>query len=282
MAFLKNFNQFLSIFLDTLRAVGRGRVWLVLLGYAAIIALGLLALYRCFTPITYPFSRAVLSLASLIGGWNAQVFYQYPSQFLVLPIAHSWFKVVFAILFEGLILGSVALLFHQYFAGANAPTRGTRSLWSSWGHFILASLLLNLLLIVLSFVPGILRTFMEGNPRRQLIFELAVVPVVYALLQGLFFFVIPAIALYGENVFQALARSFKAFVRRPLTCFFLAVAALVLPTIVSLAANHPDVIIEKFHPELVYWVLLLGILADMIFNFLWIGTAVRYLVDEET
>ncbi len=281
MAFLKNFNHFLSILLDTLRAAARGRIWLVLLGYAAIMALGLLALYRCFTPVTYPFSKVVLALASFIGGWSAQGFYQYPSQFLILPVAHSWFKVVVAVLFEGLILGSVALMFHRYFTGADTATRSTRSLWSSWGHFILASLLLNLLLILLSFVPGMLQTFMEGNPRRQLIFELAVAPVIYALLQALFFFVIPSIALYGENIFQALARSFRAFFHRPLTCFFLAAAALIPPTLIGLAANHPDVIIDKFHPELMYWVLLLGVVADMIFNFLWTGTAVRFLVDEE-
>ncbi|PWB76395.1 hypothetical protein C3F09_00040 [candidate division GN15 bacterium] len=282
MAILKNFNQFLSIFLDTLRAVGRGRIWLVLLGYAAVIALGLLALYRCFTPVTYPFSRAVLGLASTVGGWNPQAFYQYPGQFLILPVAHSWFKVVVAILFEGLILGTAALMFHRYYTGSDETTRKSRSLWSSWGHFILASLLLNFLLIVLSFVPGFFQTYLEGNPRRQMIFELAVVPFVYAVLQGLFFFVIPAIALYGETIVQALGRSFRAFIRRPLTCFFLATAALALPTLVSLAANHPDVIIEKFHPELVYWVLLIGVAADMVFNFLWIGTAVRYLVDEES
>jgi len=281
MAFLKNFNQFLSILLDTVRAAGRGRIWLLLLGYAAVVALGLLALYRCFTPMTYPFSRVVLALASFVGGWDAQGFYQYPSQFIILPVAHSWFKVVFAILFEGLILGAAALLFHRHFTGSQVTARGPKPLWSSWGQFILASLFLNLLLIVLSFVPGILQTFLEGNPRRQVIFELVAVPVIYAILQGLFFFVIPAIALYRDGVFQALARSFRTFIHRPLTCFFLAGVALVLPTLISLAANHPDVIIEKFYPELVYWILLLGVVADMIFNFLWVGTAVRFLVDEE-
>lgn len=282
MAFLKNFNQFLTILLDTLRAVARGRIWLLLLGYAAVIALGLLALYRCFTPFTYEFSRIVLALASFIGGWNAEGFYQYPGQFLILPVAHSWFKVVVAVLFEGLILGSAALFFHKFFTGEKDLLRSPRALWSSWGHFILASLALNILLIALGFVPSFLQGYLDGNPRRQMIFELGVVPVVYALLQGLFFFVIPAIALYGENIWQALGRSFVAFVRRPLTCFFLAGVALLLPTLIGLAANHPDVIIEKFRPELVYWILLLGIVADMIFNFLWIGTAVRFLVDDET
>jgi len=282
MAFLKNFNQFLSILLDTLRAAGRGRIWLLLLGYAAVVALGLLALYRCFTPITYPFSQAVLALASYVGGWNAQGFYQYPSQFLILPVAHSWFKVVLAVFFEGLILGGVALLFYGHYTGSEGTTRRAKTLWSSWGQFILASLSLNLLLIALSFMPGLLQSFLEGNPRRQMIFELAAVPIIYAVLQGLFFFVIPAIALYGEDVFRAMARSFRTFLRRPLTCIFLAGVALALPTLISLAANHPDVIIEKFRPELVYWILLLSVVADMIFNFLWIGTAVRFLVDEES
>lgn len=277
MAFLKNFNHFLSILFDTLRAAGRGRIWLFLLGYAAVVALGLLALFRCFTPLTYPFSKAIVAWASMVGGWGPDLFYQYPSQFLVLAIAHSWFKVVLAIFAEGLILGSVALLFHRHYAGNATGAVRKKSLWSSWGNFILASLILNILLILLSFAPGLLHSLLEGNPRRQLIYEMALVPFVYAVLQALFFFVIPAIALYGENLKDALFRSFGIFFRRPLTCFFLAALSLALPTVISFAANHPDVIIDKFRPELVYWILLLGICADMLFNFLWIGLAVRFL-----
>lgn len=282
MAFLKNFNHFLSIVFDTLRAVGRGRIWLILLGYAAIVALGLFGLFRCFTPLTYPISKVVIAWASFVGGWSPGLFYQYPSQFLVLPIAHSWFKVVFAIIAEGLILGSAALLFHKHYAGDAEGTGRTKSLWSSWGNFVLASLILNTLLILLSFAPGMLQSWLQGNPRRQLLYEMIAVPLIYSLLQGLFFFVIPAIALYGENLKEALFRSFAMFIRRPLTCFFLAFLALLLPTLMSVASNHPDVIIEKFRPELVYWILLLGIFADMIFNFLWIGMAVRFLEDEST
>jgi hypothetical protein len=40
-------------------------------------------------------------------------------------------------------------------------------------------------------------------------------------------------------------------------------------------------IVEKFKPELVYWLLLAGLAADVLFYFFWIGTAVRLLVDEQ-
>jgi hypothetical protein len=40
-------------------------------------------------------------------------------------------------------------------------------------------------------------------------------------------------------------------------------------------------IIEKFRPELVYWVLLAGLAVNALASFLWMGTAVRFLIDEE-
>jgi hypothetical protein len=40
-------------------------------------------------------------------------------------------------------------------------------------------------------------------------------------------------------------------------------------------------IVQKFKPELVYWLLLAGLVVDILFFFFWMGTAVRFLVDEE-
>ena len=52
-------------------------------------------------------------------------------------------------------------------------------------------------------------------------------------------------------------------------------------TIVSAAAGRPVTIIEKFRPELVYWVLLAGLGFNLIASFFWMGTAVRFLIEEE-
>jgi len=50
-----------------------------------------------------------------------------------------------------------------------------------------------------------------------------------------------------------------------LTCFFLSLDILVVPISISIIASRLAEIEEKFKPELVYWLLLAGLAADVLF-----------------
>ena len=39
--------------------------------------------------------------------------------------------------------------------------------------------------------------------------------------------------------------------------------------------------VQKFSPELVVWITLAGVVADLAVMFMWVGSAVRMLVEEE-
>ena len=56
---------------------------------------------------------------------------------------------------------------------------------------------------------------------------------------------------------------------------------LVFPFLLSVLAGQPGEIISRFRPELVYWLLLFGLIAEMFANFFWMGTAVRFLAESE-
>jgi hypothetical protein len=281
MALVKDINYFLLLFADTFRTFRRGTIWLVLFAYFVVMSLLLYAYLNYFSPVFYPLAKATVILA---GKEATERFFHYPGHFLYLPAVFGWSKTFVAIIFDGLFLGSAALLIRQEYLGrSNSSASRDKSLLSSWGHLILASFAFNLLIFAAGFLlPLALQSLLSGYARRGLLFEFVVLPAVYSLILAIFFVVIPRIALYGDSFMRALGLSWKSFIRRPLTSFFLAGIILFVPILIATIANHSDIIIGKFYPELVYWILWVGLGADLLANYFWMGTSVRLLVDNES
>lgn len=280
MAWLKNFNQFLLLLVDTFQSIFSGRIWLILLCYFGVGWLALWIMYASFSPFTYPIAKGVLSL--LGSDVNSQYFH-YPAHLLYLPYAYGWLKLFLSVLFEGLFLGAAAILFYRRYLHLR-PNEGRKpsSVFGSWGNFLVVSIVVNGLNFLASFgIPQILDDFLYGSPRRILAFDLIAMPFLYTIIAAVFICGIPAVAIYKDNAFAAMKRSVRIFFARPITCFSLAVIIWIIPILIAGAANHPDVITEKFYPELVYWVVLLGLFCEMIAYFIWMGTAARLLIEEE-
>ena len=198
----------------------------------------------------------------------------------MLPYYFGLAKLIPGVLFEGLLLGAAAVYFYNAYLDAADQERLTlRSALKSWPHLLLAWCLLNGLTMFISlFAPDWLRFFHDDSPRRLLLVQWVIMPAVFTFVLSLLYFAVPAVAIYRVNVFRALGRSLRVFLRRPFTCFFLSAAVLAGPYILSQIAGYSGDIIAKFHPELVYWVLLAGLAVELVANFFWMGTAVRFLL----
>jgi len=278
MGLIKSINQIIILFLDTLKQAGRLGIWLLLLGYFLVIWLLLYAHYNFLSPIFYPL---ISTWVSLFGEDSFTAFSHYPGHFLYLPYFFGWGKLLLGLLVEGLVLGGVAAMFADSFRKIARPDRTPfKSVLSLWLHLVLVWVVINGLTVVVNFfLPDLLQAFHQDSPRRLMAIRFVILPFILTVILALFYFAIPAVVVFRDNFLKALGRSLKLFFRRPVTCFFLAAIIMFVPYFIS--ALPTDVLIVKFKPELVYWVILVGLAVELLANYFWMGTAVRFLIEEE-
>ncbi len=280
MGIVSGINRFIGLFVDTFKQFGRGRIWLLLFAYFLLNWLLLYAHYDFMSPVFYGFIKF---WTGLFGSHQATGFTHYPGHFLLLPYFFGWAKFYLGIILEGAVLGATALMFYDSFLDVEKEDRSTfKATLSSWIHLVLAWLVINGLIMLVNLkLPDLLEPWLAGSPRRIKAFEFVLLPFIYVVILALFYHVIPSVAVFRENFLKALRRSLCIFVKNPFTCFFLSLVVLAGPVFVSILSSRSGEIVQKFKPELVYWLLLAGLIVDVFFYFFWMGTAVRLLVDEE-
>ena len=286
MSLVTNINQFMAAVLDTFKNIGRGKIWLWLLGYFALQALVLLAHWQWLSPVFHGPITVWLSVAKflpdlLLPDTSLILFKHYPQHYLVLGAVFTWAKTIIALLFEGVALGAAAILFHNaYLAHEGERPIAAGSVWSAWPKLIGAWLVLNLCFIAINIgLPGLFAELLAKSPRRQMVFQFLVIPGLYTVVLSLFFVTIPAITTLGDGLFKDLGRSLRLFGRRPFAMLFFSVLVLVLPMTVATAASRSVDIVQKFQPELVAWLLMLGLFAEMLAYWFWMGAGTRFLIE---
>ncbi|UCC43260.1 MAG: hypothetical protein JSU65_08925 [Candidatus Zixiibacteriota bacterium] len=266
---------------DTVAQIRRGKILLVLVLYFAINWLILYALYNFSSPAFHgAVTWWVALIDSLTGSADAEAFDHFPNHLYFLAGKFGWAKILTGLLFESLALGLVAAMFNSRFVTGGLDRSYNRSFLRLWPHLVLAWLLVNLLTIAVGeFLPRLLAPLTE-TPRRLLALQVVLLPAGFTLVFGAFMFTIPCLAVYRENIGRAIVRSLRIFIHNPVTCLVLAALVLALPVALSTISSNPVRIVESFRPELVYWLLLLGLIVEMPANFLWMGATVRFLADQ--
>ncbi len=254
-----------------------GKIWLVLFIYLFVNWFILYAHHNFSSPLFY---NIISIWGKIFGVKQFQFFTHYPGHFLLLGVYFGWAKFVFGLIFEGLLLGFIAREFYKRYG--NSKVKFPKTLKQSWLSLIVGWLVINGLLLIISIeLPELLKDFLWSSPRRQMVFDYLILPSIFIFTFALFYFVVPGISIYGWSVLKSISVSVKYFISNPMTCLFLAGIVLSGPILISFVNNHPEIIVEKFKPELVYLLLIGSLVLDILANFLWIGTSVKFLSDEE-
>jgi hypothetical protein len=288
MPLIESLNWFLYLFIDTFHLVGRVKTWLLLALLFLLNWFILYAHYDFLTPIFYETVIDWVELVDQVGNWitgtetsNAENYTHYPAHLYLMPEYFRWAKLILALLLEGLILGAVARVFGKYFIWRREDWAARRSFGVSWPAIMLAWIIINGLMFLTGFfLPVWLRPFLDG-PGRELALSAIVLPSIFTLIMALFFFTIPSIAVLGDGFVKAVRRSLRIFHRYPFTCLSLAGSILLVPIVISILSGYSSEIIQRFDPALVYWILFAGLIAELIANFFWMGTAVRFLAERQ-
>lgn len=280
MTIVDAINRLIGVVIDVFRQVGRGRIWGYLLVYFAACWIVLYAHYDFTSPL---FGGLIGAWTNLIDSQRATGFTHYRGHFILLPYFFEWAKLLISIILESLLFGAVAILFYERFVDVDPDDRfRLGQVVRLWGHLVLGLVAINgVILLVNVVLPGILKPLLEYSPRRQMVFQWLGLPLIYAFIVGALFYVIPAVAVYRENILGAVMRSLRVFRRNPGTSVAMAALVLAVPLTISNLANSPYTIVDLFRPELVYYLLLVGLVVDVVVGFFWMGMAVRLLVDQE-
>lgn len=278
MNVLREINNFIGLFLSVFRQFSRVRIWLMLLVIFIIHWLVLFSHYKFYSPVFY----------GLISNWIgvndqfARGFIHYPGHFLLLPFYFGWAKLIVGTFFEGAILGAVAFLFYDQFSREVNPSLLKSNRLLLWLNLVMAWVVLNACLVVVNYyLPQLMQSFLIYSPRRQLVFNYVLMPFLYVMIMALFYYTIPIVAIYRRNFLRSIKASFKLFWRHPMVTIMMAFLILLAPILLSFINNAQDIIVEKFSPEMVYYLLLTGLIIDIPINFFWMGTATAYLVEKE-
>ena len=273
-------NRLIGVVLDVVRQVGRGRIWSYLLIYFAVCWLVLYAHYSFTNPL---FGGLIGAWTNLIDSQKATGFTHYRGHFILLPYFFEWAKLILSVVLESLLFGAAAILFYERFVDVDPDDRFQFSqVVRLWIHLALGLVVINgIILLANVTIPGLLKPVLQYSPRRQLVFHWLGLPALYAVIVGALFYVVPAVAVYRENILGAIKRSLRVFWRNPGTSVAMAVLILAVPLFISNLANTPYIIVDRFRPELIYYLLLVGVAVDVVVGFFWMGMAVRLLVDQE-
>ncbi len=280
MGFVGSVNLILALFDESIRQFRRGRIWLLLLGYFFLLWLVLHAHYRFYSPI---FFGLVELWVERFDQLRAAAFMHYPDHLVYLPYFFGWARVFISIPLEGAILGVVSVLFYRSYLGRRAADESSPSkLLFVWLQVTVIWVILSgLLLTVSDWLPGALEASLEDAALRALIFKYLFQPFLYLLIYSFFFFAIPYIAIYRSNALQGIRHSARIFFNNPITCFCLG-AAVFLPVVIVLVISHNSFdLAQRFGPEAVYQVLVIGLGISLLTYFIWAAVATRFLIDLE-
>lgn len=277
MDFLTKLNRLVGLYLTSLKTILRGGVLLPFVIYGFLQFAILVILNNYTSPYIYPI---LAPIADFLMEEKAALLDHYPTMYLLLPYFFQWLKIAVGIIFEGLAIGLTVVLVLKVLAPRRSADLKLGFARNRWIQLALAWTLITALLWVVNwYLPTAISKELLYSPKRQMVFDLAMRLLTVGL-YAIFIYVIPALIVYKDSLVGSFRTSFSLFVKNPIFTFFLALIPILLTWPISFMIKSGNVIIEKFSPELIFYLLGAGIFIDFIVNCLLTIAVVNYLLDE--
>ncbi len=278
MDFIHKLNRLIGLYASAIKSIFKAKIWPPFFLYA-VLQFGVLTMCASYVhPHIYP----ILSpLVAFLGATRAELFGHYPGLYLLLPLVYQWGKLALGIIFEGLVTGLTVVLFADYF-GRHLSSRWRLSeAFRAWPQLFIGWLMITGILFIINwYLPEIASGMIRHSPRRAALVDF-VLKLVTVGIYSVFIYALPTLIILRQNLFRAFATSFGYFFKYPLFSFFLALIPYLLSLPVSYLAQNSEVIVTRFTPELIYYILLIGIIIDMFINYVLTGAVTKFLIEEQ-
>ncbi|MFH2035887.1 MAG: hypothetical protein ABIJ45_05735 [Candidatus Zixiibacteriota bacterium] len=275
--FIEGLNRLMGVYISAAKTIWRISVW----GPFFILFLMQLLLLACLNNYVNPHLYPLLyPLVSLLGDSRVDIMAHYPGLYLVLPSVFQYGKLALGILFEGLITGITVIAFLKIFAGSKYSGLNIKSAIRQWHNLLLCWVVISAVLYALnSLIPPFFTEQMYGSPRRQMLFDLGM-GLMTTIFYALFIYSLPIIIISGRNFIAAIIKSLSYFRKYPIFSFFIALIAYLITLPASFLSARSETIVDKFTPEMVFYVLAFGLVLDLLINILLTGALTKFLSDE--
>jgi len=256
----------------------RGVAWLPFLIYGFLQMAVLIILANYTNPFIYP----VLSpLVGYMVDENASMFNHYPTLYLLLPYVYQWFKIAVGIIFEGLVAGMTVVLLMGIINGKNKTGPTLKAAFNKWPQLLIVWTLMTAILWSIDmYLPGVFEGMLAESPRRQMAFNI-VLKLFTVGIYSILMYSIPALILYKNGLLESLKTSFRLFIKYPFFSFLLALVPIIITLPASYGISNANVIVDKFSPELVFYILSAGLLLEFVANYFLTATLVKFMIDEK-
>ncbi|MCX6825844.1 MAG: hypothetical protein NTV06_01055 [candidate division Zixibacteria bacterium] len=278
MNFIQKLNQLIDLYLVAIKSFGKLRSWLPFLVYALLQFLVLLVCASYDKPL---FNTLLYPLVALMGAGKAEYFSHYPGLFVMLPAVFQGGKIILSLIFEGVAIGLTVILLLKAFSPAKGKEYKVAYVFSRWPELMLISAIVTTIWFAAGWgIPSLFSGFLAGSPRRIALFDI-LLKIIIIILYSIFIYTIPAFIIYRKKIWEAFRFSLSYFRKQPFFSFFLVMFPYLLTIPISYMTSRANVVVAKFTPELVLYILLTGIVVDFIINFVLTGAVVKLLTTEE-
>jgi len=274
--------EFWYLYGQTFRQMNRVSIWVPLLIQALLALVLLLMHYYIFSPVT---GSIVRGWAGLINGEYAPMLFHYPNHLALLPYFYGIARLVLNAVVEAFLFGIVIDLFISLYRGEQPSLMiSVRHALGKYFQLTVVWIILMALLFVINryfnvFIEDVIGYSLETAPRRQLVAQFAargITIVLYAFC----IFLLPSIMAGGARFGEKIKRGFRVFFQHPAIAIGLVLIPYLIGLIPSWVLSDPGRIVMNFYPELVLYLILISIGIDMIANFIFLGTSLKFFMDQ--
>ena len=275
MNLLARINRFVLTYLEVFKSFKRFSLWMPFLVYA-LLQIVVLSLLVCFA--SPPLSTVLVPIFKKAYG---EAVLHYPLFFIFLPTIFSTTSVIIGLVFGVVLDGAAVYMFCSHFSGKRVSfASGFRSALSKYWMLLLLGVLKLPVIWIMKIPFWLLKDVAAGSPKREFALGIGCIAlgVIYT---GVFVYATPEVIWRNRKIFEAIGSAWKIFSRSFVSTFLFIFVPLMINLPVNFLKGQSRVLIARFNPEVIAWIVVLGVALSILINYLSLGTISRFYLEEE-